>query len=213
MAAAGSGEAPPSGKPRRLCTFLKYIALGVVVGAVVGVVLALVHRPHSKKVDISVVVESASLTRFALTSSNALDYALALNLTWTNNDRLGVYFYELQARAFYGGKAFGSAALPKFSQPQQNSTTVGAKFWGQTQMSGGWVAEKLSREMGEGYYHIEVEVDVRLWTEKYHADRKLVKEAVAYSAEVDCNLKVPLAPSSNGSTANGFQRTRCEVKF
>lgn len=182
----------------------------LIVVIVVALVCIVIFIPFSsKEVDIAVAVETASLVRFSLDRNDTFDYALVLNLTWSNNGSLVVRYNELRAKAFYSGEIFGMAAIPGFSQEARNTSTVSVEFKGQTQMADE-AAETYSREKVDGYYDFDVEVDVRMWAEKNNRNERVV-EAEAISAVVDCWINVAL--KSNSSSPRGFERTQCRVKF
>ncbi|CAA6660490.1 unnamed protein product [Spirodela intermedia] len=163
----------------------------VIVVVVVGLVCVVIFIPFSsKEVDIAVAVETASLVRFSL-DRNALDYALALNLTWSNNGSFVVRYNELRAKE------------------TRNTSTVSVEFKGQTRMADE-AAETYSREKVDGNYEFNVEVDARLWKEKNNRKEEVL-EAEAISAVVDCWINVALM--SNSSSPRAFERTQCRVKF
>ncbi|CAA7396840.1 unnamed protein product [Spirodela intermedia] len=181
----------------------------VIVVVVVGLVCVVIFIPFSsKEVDIAVAVETASLVRFSL-DRNALDYALALNLTWSNNGSFVVRYNELRAKVFFSGETFGMAVIPGFSQETRNTSTVSVEFKGQTRMADE-AAETYSREKVDGNYEFNVEVDARLWKEKNNRKEEVL-ETEAISAVVDCWINVALM--SNSSSPRTFERTQCRVKF
>ncbi|KAJ6820135.1 NDR1/HIN1-like protein 3 [Iris pallida] len=181
-------------------TLLKLIISAVVTVGIIALVLWLIFRPHR----IQVHVESASLTQFNLTSTNALAYNLTMDISVRNpNRRIAFYYDRIEARAIYDGYRFGyDPQLPAFYQGHDTTTTLRPEFQGQ-QPALGSVAGTFDREKGEGSFYLQVELHAKL-------RMKLLKfvKVGHFKPKIDCNVKLPV-PSSKGS----FERTKCDVDW
>ncbi|XP_072979797.1 NDR1/HIN1-like protein 3 [Typha angustifolia] len=185
-----------------LYTLFKYILSFAVFSAVVAVVLWLIFRPD----DIKASVDAASLTIFTLssTTANNLNYNLTLDMSIRNpNKRTSIYFEYVEAQALYAGSRFGFTTLPPFYQEHKTTKPIHPVFQGSQLVAGGSVVTTYERELGEGYFYIDVKLYTKLRLKAWIIKRNRLK------SKIHCTLKLPVPGSSNAA----FEGTKCDVDF
>lgn len=179
-----------------LCTIL-------VIAAIVIVVLWFIFRPNIVKFYAS----DASLTEFDL-SNNTLRYNLEVNLTIRNpNRRIGIYYDQIEARAFYRGQRFATVQLTPFYQGHKNTSDLTAEFKGQNVvMLGTKELSEYRDDKNSGRFAIDLKLYLR--TRFKFAFMKLIR----LKPKIGCDLKIPL--SSNGTAASGnYEFTTCHFAW
>lgn len=182
--------------------FTAIVVIVVVLGIMVLIMWILLH-PSKLKFHI----ENASLTRFNLTEGRTLDYNLKLNMSVKNpNKRFGIYYDKLEAAAYYDRKRFGHAALPSFYQRHHNTTFLHPAFDGQSNIAPGTsgVAD-FNSDKSDGFFDINIKINARIRF-------KIGSIKIRYNPKYDCDLRLPLAASSDGNTTK-FTKTECEIHF
>ncbi|KAJ4978930.1 hypothetical protein NE237_009710 [Protea cynaroides] len=183
------------------CLFKIIFTIVVIVG-IIMLVAWLVLRPSK----IKFYVVDASLTEFNLTGNN-LSYDLAVNITVRNpNKRIGVYYDNIEARAYYDNILFGSTSLSPFYQGHKNTSMLNPAFQGESQMVLDSQAQSdFSTETSAGAYYVDVKLYLKVRFKVGAIKTSRVKP------EVECDLKVPLV--SNRNSAGGFSTTKCHFDF
>ncbi|ESQ48879.1 hypothetical protein EUTSA_v10021416mg [Eutrema salsugineum] len=184
-----------------ICNIL--IAVAVILG-IAAFVLWLIFRPNAVKFYVT----DANLNRFSLDSNNNsnLHYDLDLNFTIRNpNQRIGVYYDEIQVSGYYGDQRFGSVGISPFYQGHKNTTVIGTKIEGQNLMVlGDGARADVKEDEKAGVYRIDAKlrmsVRFKFWV------IKLWK----FKPKIKCDdLKIPLV-SSNSSSGFKFQTIKCD---
>ncbi|KAF5473490.1 hypothetical protein F2P56_010098 [Juglans regia] len=187
--------------------FFRFL-LSVVISVVVTLGLAilifwLIFRPNNIKFHVT----DASLTQFNFTADNTLQYNLALNITVRNpNKKIGVYYELISVRAHYEDQRFDSVNLTPFYQGHKNTSVLSPVFVGQQLvLLGADELSKFNAEKNAGVYSIDVKLYLRI---KFKVGKI---KTWRFKPKVKCDLKVPL--SSNGTSASGFETTKCDIDF
>ncbi|XP_022132509.1 NDR1/HIN1-like protein 3 [Momordica charantia] len=176
------------------------ITLVIVVGIAV-LLLWLIFRPNLLKFHAT----DASLTQFNFTTTNNnLHYNLAINITVRNpNRRIGIYYDDIEADAYYQAQRFGTVNLSQFYQGHKNTSLLSPSFVGQKiVLLGTDGVSSFNSEKSSGIYSIDVKLYSRI-----RLKFGWVKFG-RYKLKIKCPLKVPLR--SNGTSSNGvFETTKC----
>ncbi|RWR85244.1 NDR1/HIN1-Like protein 3-like protein [Cinnamomum micranthum f. kanehirae] len=185
-----------------LSALLKLIITIIVVLGIIVLVLWLVLRPSKVKVY----VENASLTQFNLTD-NTLYYNLTLDMSVRNpNKRVGIYYDRLEATAYYDENRFAYTTLPSFYQGHKNTSMLYPVFSGESVVAlGSSGVADFNQDKSQGSFDIFVRVNLRI---RFKVGPIKTNR---YKPKFECDLKLPL--SSDGSTATGFTRTKCDIDF
>ncbi|CAL4984751.1 unnamed protein product [Urochloa decumbens] len=143
-------------------------------------------------------VNTAILSAFASTSDMAhhggmaIQYDLALNVTFFNDHRIyGVRFDHLSASLHYNGSRLGTTddTLPSFNLTPRRHQTVYPTLHGQADGVGTAVLEELSRQQAQGSLSLDVRVKTTLrymfWPVR-----------ATYYYEYDCWLQFPVQDNS-----------------
>ncbi|XP_047313220.1 NDR1/HIN1-like protein 3 [Impatiens glandulifera] len=179
-----------------LCTIL--VTIGLIV-----LVLWLVFRPNQVKFYAT----DATLTQFDLsTTNNTLYYNLALNLIIRNpNKRVGVYYDQIEASAYYEDERLQTKDLQRFYQGHKNTANVSTEFQGQSVVvlqgsdRTSYDSEKLS-----GIYSIDLKLKLRIRLKAWWF------KTPRFTSKVECDLKIPLNSNMNGGS---FQSKRCDIDW
>ncbi|KAG0488004.1 hypothetical protein HPP92_006815 [Vanilla planifolia] len=173
------------------------------------VITVLFFAFHPK--ELQAYVEDAALSQFDL-DGNLLRYNLTLAIAVRNpNNKLGVYYDSVEARALYDGSRFGFAVLPIFFQEEESTAIIKPDFNGFGSLTGDSVAATYESEKERGFYTIEVVFHARIRV-KAGALKMRVKK------QVDCRVKLPVAAGGGESPAAAvapvfLQRTECDVSY
>lgn len=185
-----------------LCCKLFTVVLTIIFFlGIIALVLYLIVRPS----EVNSHVEAASLAKFDLTNTT-LAYNLTVDLSIRNpNKKVSIYYNRILVSASYEGDRFGfDDSQPKFIQGHKNTTVIHPAFAGLQSITstGGSMTNQYEKEKGEGYFNIEMIVDLKV---KYKALRF---KTPTTEPKIKCSLRIP-APSSG----NKFSRTQCHVNF
>ncbi|XP_039138925.1 NDR1/HIN1-like protein 3 [Dioscorea cayenensis subsp. rotundata] len=190
----------PSPSLRRFRKALKAVVFISVVLCLAGVVVWHVLRPK----PIEVYVSSATLTQFALTETNNLNYNLSLSLLFRNPNSKGHIKYKwMHASSYYHGESLGWIPIHSFERGCQSMVPVNTVFAGTKNMSiRGSQLEEIHRE---GFF--DVDVKVYAWL-KYKIKFFKTKHRMA---KIKCELEGMVLEGKRTSENGGFEGTRCEV--
>ncbi|XAR69819.1 hypothetical protein NMG60_11001544, partial [Bertholletia excelsa] len=187
-----------------LSLILKIVLTFIIIAGLVVLAFWLIFRPQRVKFHVT----DASLTQFHLnTTTNNLQYNLALNLTIRNpNKYIGIYYDRLEARGIYVGQRFDSVELPKFYQGHKNTTVLPITMNGQNivVLENDHVDDYMS-DASSGTYSIDVKLYLRV-----RFKLRDVKTA-RFKPKIKCDLKVPL--ESNGTSSSSFETTKCGIDW
>ncbi|CAN8270097.1 unnamed protein product [Cochlearia groenlandica] len=187
-----------------ICNIL--IAVAVVL-AVTAIVIWLIFRPNAVKFHVT----DANMNRFSLDPNTSnLDYDLDLNFTIRNpNQRLGVYYDEINVTGYYRDQRFGSGEISPFYQGHKNTTVIGARIEGRslTAIDDG-VRSVMKEEERSGVYTIDAKVRVSVRFKYW------VIKSWRFKPKFKCDdLKVPLGSASNLTSGFKFQPVKCGFDF
>ena len=181
-----------------LCSIL--ISLLVTLG-VLALIFYLIFRPHM----IAATVDSASLATFTLSPTSSLAYNLTVAMTVRNpNKRVGLYYDNVEALAFYKDQRFGYDPLDAFYQGTEASTQLKPEFHGQQLLQGDVTAAQFRQDQTDGSFAINVGLNAKLRVKVWAFNVRGPK------ARITCMLLVPAPGATNGAT---FQPTDCKVWF
>ncbi|KAM0947436.1 putative protein NDR1 [Dioscorea sansibarensis] len=183
-------------------------ALKAVVFISVTVFLAVVVISHVlRPKPIKVYVSSATLTQFALTENNSLNYNLSLGMVFRNPDSKGHIKYKwMHASSYYHGESLGWIPIHSFERGCRSMVTVNTIFAGTKNMSiRGSQIEEIHRDMMEGFFNVDVKVYAWL---KYKIQFFKTKHRMA---KIKCELEGMVLEGKRTSEAGRFKGTRCEV--
>ncbi|PKA51689.1 Putative syntaxin-24 [Apostasia shenzhenica] len=186
-------------------TLLKIAASIFLILFIIAIILWFVVNPKDVKVN----VEDAALTQFNLAGNNLLHYNLTVAVRLRNpNEKLGVYYDSVEARAVYNGSRFGSTNLPVFFQGHVNTTILRPAFQGSGFPLGEAAAETFEMEKATGIYNIDVQLRVKI-----RIKAGFLK--IPAKKEFDCWLKapVPAGEVSSPAPANLIPRTECAADY
>ncbi|XAR64775.1 hypothetical protein NMG60_11008604 [Bertholletia excelsa] len=184
-----------------LFTLLCEILLSIIV--VVGLAAFcfwLIFRPNRVKFHVT----DASLSQFDFnTTTNNLRYNMSLTLAIRNpNKYIGIYYNQIEARAFYEGQRFDSITFPSFYQGHENTTNLNLVFDGQQYvlLQGNDLSD-FNSDKSSGSYSIRVKLYLRV---------KFKLRAVKtprFKPRIKCKFDVPL----NGKASGTFEAKRCDL--
>ncbi|KAL7096468.1 hypothetical protein ACP275_10G081200 [Erythranthe tilingii] len=188
-----------------ICTCICQIVFTILIIAGLAVlVIWFIFRPNTVKFY----ADDASLTEFTINSNNTLHYNLALNLTIRNpNKRIGIYYDQIEARAFYQGQRFSTVQLPNFYQGHKNTSSQRAEFKGQNLvLLGAKEMSKYNDDKSSGTYSIDVKLYLRIRLKFVFLKSSKVKP------KIDCDLRIPLSSNATAAPA-AFQSQRCDFDW
>ncbi|RZC62451.1 hypothetical protein C5167_024223 [Papaver somniferum] len=187
------------------CCILKMIFqiiffLLIVLG-LAALVVWLILRPIN---PLKVHVEEVSLTQFNVTDNNILHYNLGVTINLRNpNKKIGVYYDEIEARAFYDGQRFDSITITPFYQGHKNTTIIKPVFKGQRLLPN--VQGEYNKDKTEGKFDIEVKLYLKM---RFKAG---VVKTLKFKPKIMCEFEVPLGSESNPGV--GFTAENCEFGY
>ncbi|MCL7024788.1 hypothetical protein MKW94_018503 [Papaver nudicaule] len=182
--------------PKCICQMIVsiLIALGVIALAVWFFFL---HPVNPLKIH----VEGASLTQFNVTDNDMLHYNLALALNLRNpNKKIGVYYDQIEARAFYNGQRFDAVTLTPFYQGHKNTTVLHPVFSGQRLSPS--VQGKYNQDKADGKFNILVQLYLK---RRFKAG--LFKTG-KFTTRGKCEIEVPLG---SNPAVGGFTPVMCRL--
>ncbi|KAL8039868.1 hypothetical protein ABFX02_10G064400 [Erythranthe guttata] len=185
------------------CVFQIIFTILIIVGLAV-LIIWLIFRPSTVKFYAA----DATLTQFSLDNST-LHYNLALNLTIRNpNKRIGIYYDQIEARAFYHGQRFSTVQLPNFYQGHKNTTSQIAEFKGQQIVL---LGTKEMKDYNEEKISGRYEIDVKLYL-KIRLKFRFVK-SWRVKPKIDCDLKIPLTSNGTAAASGVYEPERCDFDW
>ncbi|KAI3975241.1 hypothetical protein MKX01_039277 [Papaver californicum] len=129
-----------------------------------------------------------------------LHYNLAVDLNLRNpNSKIGDYYDQIEARAFYDGRRFSSVTLTPFYQGHKNTTILRPVFKGQRLLPN--VQDVYNKDMTDGKFNIEVKLYLKM---RFKAG---VVETFKVKPRVKCEFEVPLG------SAIGFTPQKCGFRY
>ncbi|XP_062166886.1 NDR1/HIN1-like protein 3 [Alnus glutinosa] len=170
----------------------------VIVG-LAALIVWLILRPNNLKFHVT----DASLTQFSFTTTtNTLQYNMALNLTVRNpNKRIGIYYDTIQANGYYEGQRFGTVDLTPFYQGHKNTTVLSTAFDSQhVVVLGTDELSNFNSATSDGIYSIDLKLNLKI-----RAKVGWIKIG-KFKPKIKCGLKVPLT-----SNASSFETTKCSL--
>ncbi|XP_024024800.1 NDR1/HIN1-like protein 10 [Morus notabilis] len=198
---------------KQLCCFIFQLSfcLCVLLCFVLIVLVVVFAAMFGIRSEVDVRVTDASLAKFDAADENdttsllLLSYDLSFNLTLRNpNRRIGVYYDNITAFAFYGDELLDTTNLAPFYQGHKTTNTLSAVFEGTKTVSvndGFEVFSLFSEEERSGIFSIVAAIAVTVRT-------KYGKIKYRHSpTDIDCYLRVPL----RGKSSYAFQTTQCGV--
>ncbi|MCL7035201.1 hypothetical protein MKW94_013261 [Papaver nudicaule] len=168
------------------CIFKIIISILIALGIAVLIVW-LILRPIN---HLNFHVEDATLTQFNVTDNNMLHYNLAI----------GVYYDQIEARAFYDGQRFDSVMLTPFYQGHKNTTILRPVFSGQRLLPN--VQGEFNKDKSDGKFNIQVKLYLQM---RFKAG---VVKTTKFKPRVKCDFEVPM-----GSSAVGFTPEKCNYSM
>ncbi|KAI3957981.1 hypothetical protein MKW98_020623 [Papaver atlanticum] len=166
------------------CIFKIILSILVAIGIAVLIVW-LILRPINR---LKYQVDNASLTQFNVTGNDMLHYDLAVDLNLRNpNKKIGVYYDQIEARAFYDGQRFDSVMLTPFYQGHKNTTILRPVFKGQHLLPN--VLGEFNQDKADGKFNVEVKLYLKM---RFKAG--LVK-TTKFKPKVKCEFQVPVGSS------------------
>ncbi|XP_075512948.1 NDR1/HIN1-like protein 3 [Primulina tabacum] len=183
------------------CIFQIIITILIIVGIFVFICW-LIFRPNTVKFYAT----DASLTEFNL-NGTTLHYNLALNLTIRNpNKRIGIYYDQIEARAFYQGQRFSTVELTPFYQDKKSTNSLNADFKGQNLvLLGSKETSNYNDDKESGAFGVDVKLYLRIRLKFWFVKSTKVKP------KIDCDLRIPL--SSNGTASVSYESKRCDFDW
>ncbi|MCL7037542.1 hypothetical protein MKW94_026055 [Papaver nudicaule] len=179
------------------CIFKIIISILIALGIAVLIVW-LILRPIN---HLNFHVEDATLTQFNVTDNNMLHYNLAVALKLRNpNTKIGVYYDQIEARAFYDGQRFDSVMLTPFYQGHKNTTILRPVFSGQRLLPN--VQGEFNKDKSDGKFNIQVKLYLQM---RFKAG---VVKTTKFKPRVKCDFEVPM-----GSSAVGFTPEKCNYSM
>uniref|UniRef100_A0A7C9E951 Late embryogenesis abundant protein LEA-2 subgroup domain-containing protein n=1 Tax=Opuntia streptacantha TaxID=393608 RepID=A0A7C9E951_OPUST len=186
------------------CVFKIIFSILVVIGLIILVFWLLV-RPHEPKFYAT----DAAVTTFNFSNTNQLSYDLAVNFTMRNpNRKVGIYYDQIEANAFYSDHRFSTVLGPTFYQGHKNTTSFGpVVFKGQNLvLLGSDEKSDFEKQSRDGLFHIMVRLHLRV-----RFKLGLFKFGT-YKPKVKCDLMVPFK-NDGKSSSQKFETTRCRYYF
>ncbi|MCL7024426.1 hypothetical protein MKW94_030898 [Papaver nudicaule] len=175
------------------CIFKIIISILIALGIAVLIVW-LILRPIN---HLNFHVQDATLTQFNVTENNMLHYNLAVALNLRNpNTKIGVYYDQIEARAFYDGQRFDSVMLTPFYQGHKNTTILRPVFSGQRLLPN--VQGEFNKDKSDGKFNIQVKLYLHM---RFKAG---VVKTTKFKPRVKCDFEVPM-----GTSAVGFTPEKC----
>ncbi|KAI3957979.1 hypothetical protein MKW98_020621 [Papaver atlanticum] len=177
------------------CIFKIILSILIALGLAVLIVWLILRPINHLKFNVT----DASLTQFNITGNDMLHYDLAVDLNLRNpNKKIGVYYDQIEARAFYDGRRFDSVMLTPFYQGHKNTTILRPVFKGQRLLPN--VQGEYNKDMVDGKFNVEVKLYLKM---RFKAG---VVKTTKFKPRVKCEFEVPLAGSN---PAIGFTPKKC----
>ncbi|KAI3839842.1 hypothetical protein MKW98_010147 [Papaver atlanticum] len=187
--------------PKCIC---KMILSALIALGILALIIWFTLRPIN---PLKIHVQDASLTPFNLTDNSILFYNLAVALNIRNpNKKIGVYYEQIEARAFYDSQRFDSVTLTPFYQGHKNTTILLPVFEGHKLLPS--VQDEYSKDKIDGKFKILVEVYLKMtfkagviytWNNISSINTPKLKHRVT------CEFEVPLG----SNPAVGFHPEKC----
>jgi hypothetical protein len=211
---------PPPAQPRyshrrsrSCCSCLfgfiwKLLVTIIVLAGLAVLIFYLIVQPRSFKFYVT----EANLTKFDYTN-NTLHYNMVLNFTARNpNKKLGVYYDDVKAQAFYEGSRFAIVDVitfkNSFRQDKKRSDPMSGVFTGQQllMLNNDQVSE-FNKDKSVGVYDIRVKLYFRI--------RFKLGDSIShnYKPKVKCDLNIPLNSSNATVIFNRVVPNKCRVEF
>ncbi|XP_045795867.1 NDR1/HIN1-like protein 10 [Trifolium pratense] len=183
------------------------VALAILFGLII-VIFYLIVQPRAFKFYVT----KAQLTQFDYTN-NTLHYNMVLNFTARNpNKKLGIYYDDVEARAFYEGSRFAIVDVitfkNSFRQDKKRSDPMSGVFSGQQLlMLDNDQVSKFNKDQIIGIYDIRVKLYFRI--------RFKLGDSISsnYKPKVKCDLNIPLNSSNAPTIFNRVVPNKCRVEF
>ncbi|KAK2418511.1 NDR1/HIN1 protein [Trifolium repens] len=211
---------PPPAQPRyshrrsrSCCSCLfgfiwKLLVTIIVLAGLAVLIFYLIVQPRSFKFYVT----EANLTKFDYTN-NTLHYDMVLNFTARNpNKKLGIYYDDVKAQAFYEGSRFAIVDVitfkNSFRQDKKRSDPMSGVFTGQQllMLDNDQVSE-FNKDKNVEVYDIYVKLNFRI--------RFRLGDLISggYKPKVKCHLKVPLTSNNTTAAFTPLLPTKCDVDF
>ncbi|KAI3965782.1 hypothetical protein MKX01_010739 [Papaver californicum] len=179
--------------PKCIC---KLILSALVALGILALIVWFILRPIN---PLEIHVQDASLTQFNVTDNNILYYNRSVDLNLRNpNKKIGVYYDQIEARAFYDSRRFDSVMLTPFYQGHKNTTVLHPVFKGQRLLPS--VQGEYNRDKIDEKFKFKVHIYLKM---RFKAG--LVKTPKLKSPRVKCAFEVPLG----SNPAFGFTPKNC----
>ncbi|KAI3987176.1 hypothetical protein MKX01_031660 [Papaver californicum] len=178
------------------CIFKIILSILIAIGIAVLIVWLILRPINPLKYH----VENASLTQFNITGNDMLHYDLAVDLNLRNpNTKIGVYYDQIEARAYYDGQRLDSVMLTPFYQGHKNTTILRPAFKGQQLLPN--VKGVYDKDMADGKFNVEVKLYLKM---RFKAG---VVKTTKFKPRVKCEFQVPLG------SAIGFTPEKCDYDW
>lgn len=184
----------------------KLLLTAVVVVGIVVLALWLAFRPNKVKFH----VVDAALSEFALDdATHMLRYNLNLTVAIRNpNKRVGIHYDRIEARPYLEGQRFGSVYLPTFYQGHKNTTTLEARFQGQSYVPlEGSKKSDFETDKTKGVFGIDVKLYLRVRLRVFWGIK-----SPKLKPHIECELSIPLT-TANSTSNSAFHTTSCDFDF
>ncbi|GMH09991.1 hypothetical protein Nepgr_011832 [Nepenthes gracilis] len=180
------------------CVFKIIFSILILIGLAV-LVFWLIVRPHEVKFH----AVDATLTEFNFSGSgnDTLYYNLNLDLTVRNPNRhIGIYYDEIEVRAYYLDQRFGVVEVSPFYQGHKNTTSLSVPFKGQNVVAlSSSQSSDYNSQKNEGVFDIYLKLYLKI---RFKVGWVKVGK---FKPKIKCDLNVPLS-----SSGKGFEATKCK---